>query len=496
MSFRIKSVVTNSRYSDFRRTTPTPLSGVLLNFFDLPFDDDRNFFTIILGKNAIGKSQLLSDIAEAFCIKSGEFTSRRSSALSISITTLRDSEAVEFSIGDAESKLQQSRSPNNIPSCVVASATTPFDKFRLSRDVIRERVVYQEDEDWQRNQYYFYSGLRDSNGRTNFRSAILRTIRGIFLNPSINSDRLVKVRRIFDFLGLHPSVQVGYSLGGMSWSYNFINKVLSEESLDEILSKEKGSISFRRLINFIETNPENEMKIRSAIKKIAEKSTRPAIGTLEIEIGHGNDSIEMLSDLFLLKDLRLLTFREVSLRRAKGQHAMDILDASSGEISIISGILGIAAGIKDNSLVLIDEPEISLHPEWQDRYLELVRDTFSVFKGCHFVIATHSPIILSDAKIDDTKILNLSHLLDGGYSENRMIARSYDEIVATQFGVVDDENLYVKQEVVKAVSAIARGEVETSEFKKRIDLLLRFKDSLSPDSKVSKIIIDALAALK
>lgn len=77
-----------------------------------------------------------------------------------------------------------------------------------------------------------------------------------------------------------------------------------------------------------------------------------------------------------------------------------------------------------------------------------------------------------------------------------MIARSYDEIVATQFGVVDDENLYVKQEVVKAVSAIARGEVETSEFKKRIDLLLRFKDSLSPDSKVSKIIIDALAALK
>ena len=58
---------------------------------------------------------------------------------------------------------------------------------------------------------------------------------------------------------------------------------------------------------------------------------------------------------------------------------------------------------RDNGLYLLDEPEAALSPTRQVEFLVLMHD--SVRRGCQFVIATHSPIILAypDARI---------HLLD------------------------------------------------------------------------------------
>ena len=58
---------------------------------------------------------------------------------------------------------------------------------------------------------------------------------------------------------------------------------------------------------------------------------------------------------------------------------------------------------RDNGLYLLDEPEAALSPTRQVEFLVLMHD--SIRRGCQFVIATHSPIILAypDARI---------HLLD------------------------------------------------------------------------------------
>ncbi|PNU29376.1 AAA family ATPase, partial [Serratia marcescens] len=69
--------------------------------------------------------------------------------------------------------------------------------------------------------------------------------------------------------------------------------------------------------------------------------------------------------------------------------------ASSGEQCILLSLLGIAANISDNTLILIDEPEISLHPEWQEKYISLLMNIFERYQSCLFVIATHSPQIVS-----------------------------------------------------------------------------------------------------
>lgn len=76
----------------------------------------------------------------------------------------------------------------------------------------------------------------------------------------------------------------------------------------------------------------------------------------------------------------------------------NVREHSNGE----SAFLYFAEKIKENGLYLLDEPENSLSPEKQQELLKFLEDSARFF-GCQFVIATHSPFLLSmrGAKIYD-----------------------------------------------------------------------------------------------
>jgi len=97
--------------------------------------------------------------------------------------------------------------------------------------------------------------------------------------------------------------------------------------------------------------------------------------------------------------------RKVNMSRSKTQSRYirnnlmgNVREHSNGE----SAFLYFSDKIKENGLYLLDEPENSLSPE---RQLELVRflEDSARFFGCQFIIATHSPFLLSmrNAKIYD-----------------------------------------------------------------------------------------------
>jgi len=54
--------------------------------------------------------------------------------------------------------------------------------------------------------------------------------------------------------------------------------------------------------------------------------------------------------------------------------------------------------VKEDGLVLIDEPELSVHVEWQKSFLP---DLLAVIEAVHFdvILATHSPFIVGDRRI-------------------------------------------------------------------------------------------------
>ncbi len=97
--------------------------------------------------------------------------------------------------------------------------------------------------------------------------------------------------------------------------------------------------------------------------------------------------------------------RKVNMARSKTQskyvrkNLMDnVREHSNGE----SAFLYFSEKIQENGLYLLDEPENSLSPERQMELLKFLEDSVRFF-GCQFIIATHSPFLLSmkGAKIYD-----------------------------------------------------------------------------------------------
>jgi energy-coupling factor transporter ATP-binding protein EcfA2 len=82
--------------------------------------------------------------------------------------------------------------------------------------------------------------------------------------------------------------------------------------------------------------------------------------------------------------------------------------AGSGEFAVVRIVTSIMEA-PDQSLVLLDEPEVSLHPGAQDRLLDFL--TTSVKKHKHqVVISTHSPAIVRKLPPEAIKVLTMDSL--------------------------------------------------------------------------------------
>jgi len=87
----------------------------------------------------------------------------------------------------------------------------------------------------------------------------------------------------------------------------------------------------------------------------------------------------------------------------------DISKLSSGEKQVVYRAGYLLKNLKNlnGGIVLIDEPELSLHPQWQIKYLDFLRDLFQDESGqidIQFIIATHSPFILKGVLRNDVSV--------------------------------------------------------------------------------------------
>lgn len=74
--------------------------------------------------------------------------------------------------------------------------------------------------------------------------------------------------------------------------------------------------------------------------------------------------------------------------------------ASSGEKEIINFLLGIFAFNIRNGLIIIDEPEVHLHPKWQHVLIKLFIE-LSVETGNQFLMSTHSSVFITEETLNN-----------------------------------------------------------------------------------------------
>ena len=87
---------------------------------------------------------------------------------------------------------------------------------------------------------------------------------------------------------------------------------------------------------------------------------------------------------------------------ANSTDILSLQSLSSGEKHALIMIVSVLQGDQD-SLIMIDEPETSLHIEWQEQFLPWLQAAAQAV-GCSLLITTHSPHMLSDHDCNVIKI--------------------------------------------------------------------------------------------
>ena len=192
-----------------------------------------------------------------------------------------------------------------------------------------------------------------------------------------------------------------------------------------------------------------DLTIKEAIKKIC-------------------DEINAIFDLLDL-DIEMIGVNKDSnnmpLFKNKFGAEFDINSLSSGEKQLFLRAMTLKMLDINNSVILIDEPEISLHPKWQQKIVKVYEE---IGENNQIIIATHSPHIVSSVKSESLKLLVKS---DDGIEvlQSEEINGSYGypvERVLTELMGVETPRDSEVQNMIKTLQGLVRdNKYETEEFK-------------------------------
>lgn len=436
--------------------------GQELHFFTGSINTNKNIFTTIVGRNGSGKSRFLREIIKSFAEVSEPRRERE----------IREFSGLKALIG-------------NRPQNIIASSTSPFDKFPIPFG----RNGYELTHD----SYYFYQGLRGL-GSSNLSLAFMSRTLG-FLIKALSSDRerVGTVMEVLDYLGYEEFLVARFMLDvPKDFMVGFVSATSPTEFISNFLYDSKNLVGLhnRKIKTLLDgiSNEEDVFILRSALRDFMASFGRPRIDA----VISGTGAVDAISGKMLtrhfnvLLDMGLLRLRDVTLKKKGLPEAFTITDASSGEQCVLMALMGVAANIKDGSLVCIDEPEICLHPEWQERYIKLLMTTFSGFKNCHFIIATHSPQVI--AKLADENCFVLDIQTGKTFDAKDLNNRSADFQLARIFGAPGYKNEYLTREILNALASLGAGKALSDERSGALKDLLMLKGLLEEDDPVKDLL--------
>ncbi|WP_171029979.1 ATP-binding protein [Enterobacter sp. MF024] len=408
-------------------------------------NDNNNAFTIIVGKNGVGKSRLLNDVINAH------------------LSNKKESVKSAF------------------PTKIIAVSTSVFDRFPLLN---RPRASTSIS-----NHFYVYSGVRSQFG-----SGVMKLINSVggalvnnFLN-SIETDR-ENTAQIFNFLEFKDEFSLAFRI------HHYRIKNLMEqlnENNDEVIrlgglvelvwsrkEAEEMIVCLEEISNYFLFSDVFEK--RSDIRWILDfdnSKKKCSVKGVEVE-----DVI--LTKLLKLVNLNIVSIFDVNILKKK-IGSVSLKRASSGEQCMFSTLFSIAGSIKDGALVVIDEPEISLHPEWQEKYIEILSEVFSHYQGCHFIIASHSPQIISRLKSKNSYVLSLH--LNKLFNAEHFVKKSSDFLLAEIFDSPGYKNEYITRVALNVFAKVKSKKIFDHDDVIAINKLKEFKVYLEKEDPVYELI--------
>ncbi|ELV2768500.1 ATP-binding protein [Enterobacter cloacae] len=208
----------------------------------------------------------------------------------------------------------------------------------------------------------------------------------------------------------------------------------------------------------------------SALNKAVYK-TGDGLSVLEWLDGEGNifyesdfnSYLQLIRFERLLKKAKIISAIEVFL--SKDGVTFPLSHASSGELSFIALLVHVAFCVTDNSYIFIDEPENSLHPQWQNEYLELLKEVIG-YNQCVIVVATHSPLIVTSLSAQDNAVI--FKRTGKGFEKVEAYDDNAEEVYIDYFDTLTPKNRALSNRCVGILDDYTLGKITLDAAKERL----------------------------
>ena len=201
-----------------------------------------------------------------------------------------------------------------------------------------------------------------------------------------------------------------------------------------------------------------------------------------------NKVVNEINDIFniLELDVKLKGFskdeRTIPIFENSAGEEFDINDLSSGEKQLFLRTLSIKMLEPDNSIILIDEPELSLHPKWQQRIIEVYKN---IGKNNQIIVATHSPHILGSVSNENIFILYRNE-------NGKIEAKTGDELYSSYgqpvervlkdiMGLKSVRTPKIDRDIQELRKLVDENKYETDEFIEKYNKLLKILGNTDED---------------
>lgn len=392
------------------------------------------------------------------------------------------------------------------PSRVLAQTFSPFTRFP-AQPKTDERLLDIYSENYIRREPYVCLGLHKS-----FRGVAGQLSRRILeealfrISEFPESTRpLFEVMKSMDF---HPMLRLiyrpkqnarnlfknfnketvaSYLESKLDYRRPFLSSVTSRVRL-ELQTKEMDEV-VQTILNALEA----VWALNSQKEEFDSRRHHPDSFTLPFQFSNIRQDFFGLQAITVLRYFELVSLTHCELTRNKRSLPFDVANASSGEQQMLCSIFGIASAIRDDSLVLIDEPELSLHPKRQIDFIEAIRALLGLVKGCHVIMSTHSPVVVQAAQAIGAGITQLGESNSVGVASQGRALISVEQALVDVFETPVPGSTHVSNEIFKAiVSAETGGESEKNAALDTLHSLENVYGSSIADSKTRLLIRDAL----
>lgn len=419
-------------------------------------DGDANWITVLTGANGTKKSVVLRLIASA--------------ALGFPIVRIG---TMHFR------SLQVELSKGAGVSAVIAISGTPFDRFNKMNMIRRNRGLESPPGELP----YSYFGFRSVNGSAGA-IGISRIIASLLWKRQKKlATRQKSLCPIFEFLGFVPMVAARIRRPP---NLNVSARDKSEAGL------KRGDFDSSQLIPFLEglrndlASENNEetleyakylLRSKARLRKLERFLEQfPALIVYDLKWGSVTAQFDEQEqfDIEKLIDIGLLVMDDLLIlpsSRPERDHTglISATSLSSGQWQLLLGLLGLGLEVEDNAVILIDEPENSLHPEWQRNYVRLLETVLSERKRCHIVVATHSPLIASGVDGQRGNIVRLVPSADSsiGIATEPLVENfgwDVNETLEALFGMKSTRSSSFVAMVDTVLGLIRDGKTDSKEF--------------------------------